>query len=302
MSNTAVALGEVLWDLLPDGPQLGGAPGNFIWRMHELGHPAALISRIGRDELGRRARQILAASGMDISALQEDSVLPTGTVQVCLDAKGSPDFLIVPNVAYDALEVSTAALDVVRSAQCVCFGTLVQRSPQTRATLYALLAETSGALKFLDINLRKLCYTPETIRESLKRADILKLNETEWPIVGEALGIASGDPREFAAQLFQALPLKLILVTLGERGALAFKPNAAPAHVAGHRVEVVDTCGSGDAFSAGFLHQYLVGAPLLQCLEFGNALGAMVAEQSGATQPINQARLEVLLKATRAPG
>jgi fructokinase len=284
--KTVLAFGEALWDLLPSGPALGGAPANFAYRLNAFGDRALLVTRLGRDAWGLRAGERLKALGLDLALVQWDDRRPTGTVPVSVDARGVPEFTIVPDVAYDYIEPAPALLEAAARADAVYFGTLVQRSPVSRETLRRVLAAAPGAVKFLDINLRKDCYTPETIAASLAAADVLKLNEGEAEALTRMFGLRAGGPAAAAEAILERWPLRCCVVTLGERGAVAVSRNGR-AEAPGWSVRVVDTVGSGDAFSAGFLGAYLQGRPLEECLFRGNVLGALVAEQEGATQPLD---------------
>src|SRR5262245_50711891 len=184
-SNTILAFGETLWDLLPSGPMLGGAPFNFAYRVNSLGDRGVIVTRLGSDAYGRRALEQIEGLGMETSFIQADESHPTGTVRVMLDDQGSPDFHIVTDVAYDFIETDSRVLELAASADCFCFGTLVQRTAKSRASLGRLLDAAGKALKCLDINLRKDCYSLETIADSLQRADILKLNLKEAHYLAE---------------------------------------------------------------------------------------------------------------------
>ncbi len=286
-----LAFGELLWDLLPSGPVLGGAPANFAFRMNTLGAPTRLVSRLGRDALGQEAFAQLTALGMDTSQIQWDDALPTGTVPVRLDIRGNPEFTIVPNVAYDQIECTDALAELAGQVKCICFGTLVQRTKCSRRTLRTLLSKAPSALKLLDLNLRKECYTEQTIAESLERANILKLNEAEMNHLAALFGLPTGSLEGFARAAIEQWNLTHCLVTLGEWGAFAASAQGEAAYSPGYEVELADTCGSGDAFSAGFLYELLRGQTTVRCVEAGNALGAIVATQHGATQPISAADL-----------
>ena len=174
MEKTVLAFGEVLWDILPSRTILGGAPFNFIYRVNSLGETGLMISRLGRDELGHRAHGQIVQSGLDTQFIQWDAELPTGTVEVSFDKQNNPDYFIVPDVAYDRIEITEELLDAASAADCVCFGTLSQRAAQSRKTLERLLKEAATGLKLLDINLRKQCYSLETVISSLEKADVLK--------------------------------------------------------------------------------------------------------------------------------
>ncbi|MBI3945921.1 MAG: carbohydrate kinase [Armatimonadetes bacterium] len=286
MRKTVLAFGEVLWDLLPSGAVLGGAPFNFAYRIHALGDRGVIVSRLGRDDLGRQAWARVVGLGVETAHIQWDDTHPTGTVHVSFDAQRNPDYLIVPGVAYDHIETTGALDTLAAAADCVCFGTLAQRAPTSRRTLGELLSAAPHAVKVLDINLRKECYTTESITASLERADVLKLNEDEAGHLARLFAMPEDSLPDFGARAVARWGLSCCVVTLGSRGALAVSGDGAAVYVPGYRVALVDSCGSGDAFTAGFVHRLLRGQDLRECCELGNALGALVATQPGATAPI----------------
>jgi fructokinase len=287
-----LALGELLWDVLPSEKLLGGAPANFIYRLRQLGVPARLVSRVGHDHLGDELMDELAARNFDLSLVQRDPCVSTGTVDVILTADGNPSFTINSNVAYDYLEATSDLVAAARDSNLICFGTLVQRSSKTRETVYAVLDAAVSATKFLDINLRRDCYSPETIIESLKRADILKLNQSEVKVVSDLLGFHAKDSKDMAQIVIDRFGVEIVLVTLGEDGAHAFKADGQEVAVPGMSVEVVDTIGSGDSFSAGFTYRFLQGDSLAACCQFGNVMGAMNAMRKGGMPDIKPSEIE----------
>jgi fructokinase len=297
-----VCFGEVLWDLLPTGPVLGGAPFNLAYRTHTLGHPTFMVSRLGRDARGVAARERVAALGLETAFLQQDSVLPTGTVSVRFDQQGNHDFTITPDVAYDHIAADPELLTLVRNAEALCFGTLARRGPGSRATLARMLAELHGQCAFLDLNLRKDGWTDAEIVSSIADAGVLKLNDQELAVVDRIFGLGNGNIASKVASLIRMTRLACLIVTLGPGGAFAAKRDGTAAYEPGFEVTVVDTIGSGDAFSAGFLHQYLRGTPLAESCRYGNALGALVTGQRGGTQPLSTAEIEkILLTGKRSP-
>ena len=177
--KTILAFGEVLWDLLPTGPVLGGAPFNFAHRLHGLGERARMVSRLGADDLGEAALAAITAAGMETGLLQTDPQRPTGTVHITFDADSVADIRITPDAAYDGIDLTPALLDASAAADCLCFGTVAQRGPVSRTTLHALLDAAPQALKLYDINLRRDCFSQETVDASLARTDVLKLNGQE---------------------------------------------------------------------------------------------------------------------------
>jgi fructokinase len=292
MRKSVLSFGETLWDLFPSGPALGGAPFNFAYRVNSLGDRGLIVTRLGRDDYGRKALDQMSVLEMDAAHVQMDDHHPTGTVQVSLDEKRNPEFLIVPEVAYDFIEVTLEALERVAAADCFCFGTLAQRAPRSRQTLHRLLDESSKCLRFLDINLRKDCFSLQTITESLKRANILKMNLQEAHYLAELLEISLTALPDFCTEMMEEWSLSCCLVTLGEHGVFASSVNYEKVYVPGLKINVLDTCGSGDAFSAGFIHDYLRRKPLAECCRFGNLLGAMAATRRGGTAPISLAEIE----------
>ena len=286
MPHTIVSFGETLWDLLPAGRMLGGAPFNFVYRVNCLGDRGLIVSRLGEDDLGREAFGRIAALGMETTFIQWDPEHPTGTVQVRFDAEGQPDYYIVPDAAYDYVEATDALLDLAGRAECLCFGTLAQRAARSRAALTAMLDAAGDATKLLDLNLRKQCYTTRTVRDSLDKAEVVKLNDDEALAVARMLGLSTSSLPEMLEGIIGACGLRCCVITLGPRGALAGGADSTAVYVPGYQVEVVDPVGSGDAFTAAFIHHYLRGRPLSECCRWGNVWGAMVAASAGGTVPL----------------
>ena len=280
-----VGLGEILWDFLPSGRQLGGAPANFAYMASVLGCESAIASRIGADELGREVIAKLSALGISSSYLQEDSVHPTGRVLVEVDLKGRPKFEIVESVAWDFLEWSDRWQELAQIADAVCFGSLAQRSPQSRDTIRNFLRETrQESTRVFDVNLRQSFYSAEVISESLKMASIVKFNHEELPVIANLLGIESANDELAARELLVAYGLELVCITRGANGSLLV--NRAKSHEhSGILVQVADTVGAGDAFTAGLVHGYLQGASLQAMNDLANRMGAWVSSQPGAMPP-----------------
>jgi fructokinase len=300
-SAIIVAYGEALWDLLPSGPVLGGAPLNFAYRVNSLGYRGVMISQLGNDSFGDQALEQITALGMETDFIRRTSAYPTGTVEITLDEQKNPDFTIIPNVAYDYIQYTDEMDELVRNADCLCFGTVAQRSEVSCRTLAKLLDTFSGQYALFDINLRKQCYTSEVIKASLARSNILKLNEHEILIVAEMYGLLGKTIPELVDGLLQKTALQYCLVTLGKYGAFASSKTGEKVYEPTYKITVVDTCGSGDAFTAGFLCALLENQGLRAACKFGNALGAMVAEQPGATQPITREEV-VRFMQEREPG
>ena len=286
MNKTIFAFGELLWDILPSCTVLGGAPFNFAYRVNSLGDTGLMISRLGRDELGRKAFDQVVQLGLDTRYIQWDQDLPTGTVQVSFDEDNKPDYVIIPAVAYDQIELTDKLGEAVSTADCLCFGTLSQRAKKSRKTIEQLLDRAKKSLKFLDINLRKDCYNTETVSFSLQKADILKLNEDEAGRLGRMLGVSHKNIQEFCEKMLDQWAIEHCVVTLGEKGAFAMSTSGEKVYVPGYKVKLADSIGSGDAFSAGFVHKLLRDKSITQAAQFGNVLGALVAKKEGATSPV----------------
>lgn len=299
--NQVLAIGELLWDVLPSERLLGGAPANFCHRLRQLGVPAKIVSRVGNDALGNELVAALQQKNFDLSLLQRDPSIPTGTVDVVLTAEGNPSFTINKNVAYDFLEQTPELMSAAQHSSFICFGTLVQRTPKTRETLYAVLDAAKSATKFLDINLRKECYSAETVTESFRRTDILKLNQSEVKVVGELLQLGNLEPKELSLALMKQYGISTVLVTLGEAGVYAIDSTGKEITVPGITITVSDTIGSGDSFSAGFAFKYLQKAPLAECCRFGNLMGAMNATRKGGMPDISPAEVEAFVSQHTSP-
>lgn len=280
---TTVGLGELLWDLLPRGKQLGGAPANFAYITSLLGDEGIPASRIGDDDLGREAIQRLTQLGLPAAFVQKDTTHPTGTVKVEVDGAGQPCFEICESVAWDFLEWTPRWKELAERSDAVCFGSLGQRSPESRATIGSFVqAMPEDAVRVFDVNLRQKFFTAEILSTSMKVATIVKLNHEELPRIMQMLGLEHAGEAASARLLVERYKLKLVCVTRGSAGSLLANAEECNAH-AGFRVKVADTVGAGDAFTAAMVHEYLRGASLEQMNERANRVGAWVASQSGAT-------------------
>lgn len=298
-SPTIVGLGEVLWDLLPVGKQLGGAPANFAYMANLLGDRGIVASRIGSDALGAELRDALTRLGLDTSFVQSDPVHPTGTVKVEIDRAGQPSYEITESVAWDFLEINREWLLLARQADAICFGSLAQRSPKSRETIRMFLgAARPDAARVFDVNLRQDFYSATVIAESAKLADILKLNDSELPRVMQLLGLVYDEERSSAERLLRATGVKLVCVTRGSRGSLLVDGNASNEHP-GSSVPVADAVGAGDAFAAALVHHFLRGSSLTAMNEAANRMGAWVVGQVGATPLADD---DVLRKVRAAQG
>ncbi len=286
-----VGLGEILWDFLPSGRQLGGAPANFTHAAALLGNEGIIASRIGADNLGD---ELISTLTVSTEHLQRDSTHPTGTVKVSLDSSGKPNFEIVEPVAWDFLEWTESLRNLAQRADAVCFGSLAQRSSQSRETIRKFLRSMRpGSLRVFDVNLRQSFYSKEVIHESLRLANIVKLNHEELPIVAKLLEIEYDNAESAAHKLRDTYNLDLVCVTRGDSGNLLVSESESDEHP-GFKVQVADTVGAGDAFTAGLVHQYLRRASLQQMNDLANRMGAWVSTQRGA-MPVPSRNLKYIL-------
>jgi fructokinase len=294
-----LGIGELLWDIVPDGKRLGGAPANFAVMAARLGNHAAIVSRIGRDDLGRQAidrlNTIIDPMPVETGFLQVDPQHETGRVTVSLE-NGEPRYAIHEPAAWDFLELSDAWVQLAARADALCFGSLAQRNQQARQTIQSLAAETSDpCIRVFDVNLREPFYSPEILEESMQLATVVKMNDAEAPLVLDLLDLAIEEapgPRETlstseylraaAERLLAEFPsLQMVAATRGSRGSLLVTRDEWDEHP-GFPVKVADGIGAGDAFTAAMTHYMLRGADLATLNEAGNRWGGWMASQSGA--------------------
>jgi len=292
MKKKVVGLGEVLWDVLPRGACLGGAPTNFAYITTLMGDQGIVASRVGEDSRGLEALRRMEELGLDIDHVQTDGEHPTGIVNVDLDGNGQAQFEIKHPVAWDFLEWTSDWKQLAESADAVCFGSLAQRSERSRTTIRQFLtAVLPGTVKVFDVNLRQSYYSGEILSESMRLADIVKLNDDELPKVMKLMEEPYKDDLSSARRLSRDCDLKLVCITRGGKGSLLVRGEDASEHP-GFRVRVADTVGSGDAFTAGLVHEYLHGAPLDLMNEVANLVGAWVASEVGAMPTPKRGALE----------
>jgi len=305
-----LGIGELLWDILPEGSHpgavplaassavglLGGAPANFTVMAGRLGNHAAILSRIGRDELGRLAIDRLDPMPVDTSAIEVDPAHETGRVTVSFVDR-EPRYTIHQPAAWDFLELTDEWVRLAERADAICFGSLAQRSVESRKTIQTLAGNTpSACIRVFDVNLRAPFYSPEIIQESLELATVVKMNEDEAPVILDLLGLAAAEPaqaqrdasylRTAAGRLLQEFPsLSLVAITRGRRGSLLVNREEWNDHP-GFPIALADPIGAGDAFTAAMTHSMLRGASLATLNRAGNRWGGWVASQPGAMPPL----------------
>lgn len=292
MKKKVVGLGEVLWDVLPERTCLGGAPANFAYITTLMGDQGIVASRVGEDGRGVEALRVMDEMGLDIDHVQTSRCHPTGTVQVNVDGNGVARYEVAHAVAWDFLEWTLDWQRVAEKADAVCFGSLAQRSEESRSTIRRFLkAVPAQTVKIFDVNLRQSYYSADTIMESLRLADLVKLNDEELPKIMSLCRLPHKSDRASAERLRDAFDLKLVCITRGEQGSLLVRGRDASEH-RGFKVKVADTVGSGDAFTAGLVHEYLHGASLDLMNEVANLVGAWVASEVGAMPTPKRGALE----------
>ena len=295
---TVVGIGEVLWDVYDGDKRLGGAPANFALHVRQLGHDGIVVSRVGRDGLGREILDSLGRMGSPIEYIQVDGEHPTGTVMVSLDAQGRPTFSITPQVAYDYLEYTEDLRTLAERADAVLFGSLAQRNQRTRKAIWEFLRDARKALKVFDVNLRSWDQgTQEVVRESLKLTDLLKVNDDELKRLKELLGRPGEGTEGFLGRLMGEFQVRLVALTLGERGCVLATPEEVLASPA-FDIAPVDTTGSGDAFAAGLVVGFLEGKSLRETADLANGLGGFVATRKGAVPPYTLSEIDHFLRTT----
>jgi len=267
MDNAVIGFGELLWDMLPAGRQLGGAPANFCYQVMKQGLPALPVSCVGNDDLGRDALQLLQEAGIKTYGIATCNH-PTGTVAVTLDDRGIPEYDICEGVAWDYISLTAPAIVAAKSASALCYGTLAQRSEQSASTLQTLFELLpTGAIRIFDVNLRQHYYSADILKQGCHQADILKLNDDELPTVCGLLGIAAPEdirtphddrPNPDIDKIREHFNIGTVLVTCGARGSLVASKQGW-SWLASVNVDVVDTIGAGDAFTAGFVAGILAG-------------------------------------------
>ena len=280
-----LGVGEVLWDLLPAGKQLGGAPANFACHAHALGADALVVSRVGNDALGQEILARLRALGLRTDGITVDPAAPTGTVSVVLDPHGKPTFTIHEKVAWDSIEAGRDIMDEASQADAICFGTLAQRNPRARAAIRALLQVTPPtALRILDLNLRPPFWSQELILESLELANVVKLNDDELSVVAKLFGLA-GDDSSQLRQLAARFEFKAVALTKGANGS-SLLVGGQLVNRPGSKLKIVDTVGAGDSYTAALALGLLAAYEPGRIVEDAHRLAEHVCTQPGATPPL----------------
>lgn len=279
MEGKIIGLGEILWDMLPTGKQLGGAPANFAYHVCRLGGNGWAVSAISDDELGREIKNTLSTK--KLNTILEEVNEPTGTVQVTLNAAGVPTYDITEGVAWDHIPFTERIGNLAKETSAVCFGTLAQRSPESRATIHKFIENMpTGSLKVYDINLRQKYYDENIISDSLRLADILKINDEELEIVSRMLCL-SGTSEERCRAISREFNLKFVILTMGGDGSKVILEDRVHLSTPG-KINIVDTVGAGDSFTAAFMLAYLRGESIENAHTLATEVSSYVCTKAGA--------------------
>ena len=290
MKDIVVGMGEALWDMLPEGKKIGGAPANFAYHVSQFGLSSCVVSAIGDDSLGKEIIENFASKGLNHHIAQVP--YPTGTVQVDIDQAGIPQYEIKENVAWDNIPYTAHLEALAENTKAVCFGSLAQRSVVSRSTINRFLdamPQTDDTLIVFDINLRQGFYNKEILCNSMKRCNILKINDEELILVSRMFGYPGIDLQDKCWILLGKYNLKMLILTCGINGSYVFTPG----HVSFQptpQVEVADTVGAGDSFTAAFIASILKGKSVTEAHRLAVQTSAYVCTQNGA-MPILPARL-----------
>ncbi len=282
MNNYVVGMGEALWDVLPEGKKLGGAPANFAYHVSQFGLESRVVSAVGDDKLGKEILENFREK--KLNGVVETVPYPTGTVQVTLDDAGVPCYEIKEGVAWDNIPYTDALEGLARQTRAVCFGSLAQRSVVSRQTIGRFLdamPDTPDTLKIFDINLRQGFYTKEILCDSMRRCNILKINDEELVTVSRMFGYPGIDLQDKCWILLGKYNLRMLILTCGVNGSYVFTPGCV-SYVETPRVQVADTVGAGDSFTAAFVSAILKGKTVNEAHRLAVDTSAYVCTQQGA--------------------
>lgn len=281
-NTIVVGMGEALWDVLPDGKKIGGAPANFAFHVSQFGFGSRVVSAVGEDKLGEEILSTFKEKRLE--GIIEQVPYPTGTVQVEIDDAGVPAYDIREGVAWDNIPFTPALEALARQAQAVCWGSLAQRSVVSRDTIAAFLdamPSDGGRLKVFDVNLRQGFYTKEILCDSMRRCNVLKINDEELVTVSRLFGYPGIDLQDKCWILLAKYNLRMLILTCGVNGSYIFTPGNV-SFVETPRVDVADTVGAGDSFTATIVASLLSGKPVREAHQLAVKVSAYVCTQNGA--------------------
>jgi fructokinase len=279
--NYIVGIGEALWDMLPEGRKIGGAPANFTYHVSQFGLDAVAVSAVGDDELGAEIRQTFEEK--DLQTQLATVPYPTGTVAVTLDAKGIPQYEICEGVAWDNIPFSPELEALARNTIAVCYGTLAQRNSVSRKTIESFVAAMpADGIKICDINLRGTFYNKEILESSMRACDILKINDEEIDEVSRLLGAEFPTQRMAALNLMSRYEVDILILTCGTNGSYIYSMDGTESFLPTPKVKVADTVGAGDSFTGAFIAALLCGKDIKKAHALAVEVSAYVCTQNGA--------------------
>lgn len=290
--NYVVGIGEVLWDVLPEGKKLGGAPANFACHVSRFGLNGLVISAVGKDKPGDEIINIFNQKRLEYQLERTD--FPTGTVEVTLDNAGIPQYDIKENVAWDNIPFTEEIRMIASHTRAVCFGSLAQRSQNSRRSINAFLdsmPDSEDSLKVFDINLRQNFYSEEIVRESLSKCNILKINDEELLIVKDLLSLRGRSQEELCNELMALGNLRMLILTCGTKGSMVFSQEGISV-LGTPTVQVADTVGAGDSFTAAFISSLIKGKTVREAHQTAVNVSAYVCTQQGAMPPLPKSLTE----------
>ncbi len=282
MKNLVVGIGEALWDVLPDGKKIGGAPANFAYHVSQFGLPGCVVSAVGDDPSGNELLEIFNNKGL--TYLIEKVDYPTGTVLVELDGAGIPRYDITEGVAWDNIPFTAALEEIASNTRAVCFGSLAQRSDVSRSTIARFLdamPKNEDTLVVFDINLRQHYYDKALIDSCMSRCNVLKINDEELEIVGDMFDLSAGDMMQMCRELLDRYKLKMLILTCGINGSYVITPEEV-SYLPTPLVDVADTVGAGDSFTAAFIASIIKGKSVREAHALAVQTSAFVCTQNGA--------------------
>lgn len=282
MNNVVVGMGEALWDVLPEGKKIGGAPANFAYHVSQFGLTSCVVSAVGPDALGKEIQENLTSKGLN--HLIAEVPYPTGTVQVEIDQAGVPQYEIKENVAWDNIPYTSQLESLAKRTQAVCFGSLAQRNVVSRETINRFLdamPQTEDSLVVFDVNLRQGFYNKEILCNSMKRCNILKINDEELVTVSRMFGYPGIDLQDKCWILMGKYNLKMLILTCGINGSYVFTPGNVSFQPT-PKVDVADTVGAGDSFTAAFIASILKGKSVAEAHSIAVRTSAFVCTKDGA--------------------
>lgn len=281
--HLVIGMGEALWDVLPSGKKMGGAPANFAYHVSQFGIESVAVSALGDDELGAELLAEYAKAGLQVS--MEKVAYPTGTVQVTVDEKGIPAYDICQGVAWDNIAFNDELKALAQKATVVCYGSLAQRNQVSRETINAfidMMPDDDDHMKVFDINLRQAWYSKEIIEESLRKCNVLKINDEEIVVVKDLLGIAATENKDICKALIDTYDLRMVILTCGAEGSFVLAADGTESWKDTPKVEVVDTVGAGDSFTGAFVAALLAGKSIAEAHTLAVEVSAYVCTQAGA--------------------